>query len=127
VPQRTVAGVRNGRRFIAKWQRELIEYESAPTARDRDAAIATAIARAEGRTALPRPQLTPAVPQPGPPTELEALCAHSRMLEAALSLDDEIVLELLSTQDRVARLRQVASRVPLGRRLLGWAARPFNR
>jgi GT2 family glycosyltransferase len=120
---RAVAGVRNGRRFSAKWREELRDYDPPPTARRRDQAVAAAIRRAERRT----PSLQPRVPQPLPrleaPSELEVRLVYAHALEAALAVDDQLVLEFVASQQRTERLRRAAGRFPLGRQLGRWISR----
>ncbi|MGD0448758.1 MAG: glycosyltransferase family 2 protein [Candidatus Dormibacteria bacterium] len=125
--QRSAAAVRNGRRFIAKWSTALADYAPQPTARDRDRAVSAAIDRAERRPLPARRAGDRGVRPPEPLTEMEALRILARSLEAALALDDQLLLELGRRQAKLGRLRCAAGRVPLGRRVLAWASQRLER
>ena len=123
VDDRMVAGVRNGRRFSAKWREELRDYDSPPPARRRDQAVAAAIRRAERRTPSSQPRAAQPLRRPEAPSELEARRLYARALEAALAVDDQLVLELVASQQKTERLLRAAGRFPLGRQLAHWVER----
>lgn len=125
--QRGAAAVRNGRRFIAKWGHTLRDYPPPPGGRTRDRAVAAAIRRAELRPLPPRPSVRRDHRPAGPLTEVEALRLHARALQAALALDDELLIEMRSGQVKLEHLRRLVGRVPMGRRLLRLASRPLDR
>ena len=124
---RGLVAVRNGRRFIAKWASTLESYPPRPTGRHRDRAVAAAIAAAEGRTLPPLVAEGHARRPAGPLTEAEALRIQARALEASLTLDDQLLLELARTQAKLERLRRFAGRFPLARRLADWVYRQLGR
>jgi len=119
---RTLIGVRNGRRFIAKWGDVLKDFEPQPGDRDREAAVAVAILRAERRP-LPEPVPGRAARHEPPPSEVEALQVQIHALQEAALLQDELLLQLRGDHAKVERLRRLADRVPGGRRAGGWMAR----
>ncbi len=125
--QRGAVGVRNGRRFIAKWGRTLRDYAPPPSERTRDRAVAAAVRRAELRPLPNRPSVPGDLQPAGPLTEVEALRAHARALQAALALDDELLVEMRNSQVKLEHLRRLVGRVPMGRRLLRWASGPLGR
>jgi hypothetical protein len=119
---RTLIGVRNGRRFLAKWGEALQDYEPQPGDRDRGAAVAAAMLRAERRT-LPEPVPGDAARPAPPPGEIEALQVQIHALQAAVSLRDELLQQLQGDHTKVEKLRRLADRVPGGRRTGAWVAR----
>jgi GT2 family glycosyltransferase len=119
---RTLIGIRNGQRFLTKWGDALQDYPPHPEGRDREAAVAAAILRAERRE-LPRTSTGDRARRQPPPTELEALEVQVRALQAAVDLSDELLRQLRGDHAKVERARALADRVPGGRRAAAWAAR----
>ena len=89
--------------------------------------MAAAIVAAERRTLPPLGAEGRAAQPARPLTEVEALHVQVRALEAALRLDDQLLLEHARTQAKLDRLRCAAGRLPLGRRLPAWVSRRLGR
>jgi len=120
--QRSVAGIRNGRRFIAKWHDTLAEYDPQPRPRGRLTAVDIAVVRAARRPPPARRPVGSESPMIGTLTELEAFRIHARVLDAALALDDQLVLELARDRARPGWPRRAAVLMQLGRQILGRAS-----
>jgi GT2 family glycosyltransferase len=113
IPLRTFAAVRNGKRFRAKWAATLVEYDPAPRRKQEAEAIDVAVRRAmERRVAPRRPQGVP--PEPGPPTDVEALEAQVRALHSESRLKDAFIAHL---QEEARRRRQPRATLELLRPL----------
>jgi GT2 family glycosyltransferase len=113
IPLRTFAAVRNGDRFRAKWAASLVEYDPAPRRKREAGAIDVAVLRATERGVAPRrSQSVP--PEPGPPTDVEALEAQVRALGSESRLKDAFIRHL---QEEARRRRQPRATLELLRPL----------